>query len=115
MTKPSAGTTISGKQAVVTENYLSSDGKTWYRKWSDGWKECGGYTSAPNTNDWYDATITFPVTFTSTPTASATLYWETTGVNPTSFMWIHSKTTTQLKYKYFASNNAHIEYYVCGY
>ena len=36
----SAGYTMQG-QATVIESYLSSDGLTWYRKWSDGWKECG--------------------------------------------------------------------------
>ena len=25
----------------VIETYISSDGKTWYRKWASGWKECG--------------------------------------------------------------------------
>lgn len=115
MTKPSAGGTVSSKQAVVVETYVSSDQKTWYRKWSDGWKECAGYTTPANTNNWYDATITFPINFTSTPVVNAALYWETTGINPTSFMWIHSKTTTQFQYKYYASNNAHIEWYACGY
>lgn len=25
----------------VVENFISSDGNTWYRKWASGWKECG--------------------------------------------------------------------------
>lgn len=25
----------------VIESFISSDGKTWYRKWASGWKECG--------------------------------------------------------------------------
>ena len=29
--------------AYVTETWKSSDGSKWYRKWSDGWVEQGGY------------------------------------------------------------------------
>ena len=36
-----AGSTTSGSGDRVVEQYLSSDGKTWYRKWASGWKECG--------------------------------------------------------------------------
>ena len=38
-------------QATVVESYLSSDKKTWYRIWSDGWKECGGVYSRTNSDN----------------------------------------------------------------
>lgn len=44
MTTLTEGQTQSGRQATVVDSYLSSDGLTWYRIWSDGWKECGGTT-----------------------------------------------------------------------
>ena len=39
MTTPSVGGTISGKQAVVVQSYVSSNRRICYRVWSDGWKE----------------------------------------------------------------------------
>jgi hypothetical protein len=46
-TKPTTTSTASGtKVAVVVQNYLS--GTSWYRVWSDGWKEQGGRASISN-------------------------------------------------------------------
>lgn len=55
-------------QATVVESYLSSDKKTWYRIWSDGWKECGGTYSRtasdnPGPYDNITATINLPTGF----------------------------------------------------
>lgn len=62
LTKPNNGQTISNKQAVVVESYLSSDGNTWYRKYSDGFIITGtrviGYVNTANT-------ITLPISFTN--------------------------------------------------
>ena len=63
LTKPNNGQTISNKQAVVVESYLSSDGKTWYRKWSDGWKECG-FNNRTSTG--YHSVVTLPLEFSNT-------------------------------------------------
>jgi hypothetical protein len=38
-------TTRTGQNDTVVDYYMSSDGKTWYRKWASGWKECGGYVT----------------------------------------------------------------------
>lgn len=59
----SAGTTVTGKNDTVTEYYVSSDNKTWYRKWASGWKECGGYASGADIRN--DYTVVLPITFTN--------------------------------------------------
>lgn len=50
----------------VIEQYLSSDGSTWYRKWASGWKECG--MNAVAFDAWSIRTITFPISFNSVKT-----------------------------------------------
>lgn len=71
MPQVSAGRTQTGKQAVVVDSYLSSDGLTWYRKWSDGWKECGFiYNNVSAARD-LTATINLPITFNSISTMTA--------------------------------------------
>lgn len=47
--------------AHVVESWKSSDGSSWYRKYSDGWIEQGGITSTEATNQ----LITFPCVFNS--------------------------------------------------
>ena len=49
--------------ATVIESYISSDGLTWYRKWSDGWKECGVTMDTPTSQL---MTFTLPISFTNT-------------------------------------------------
>ena len=52
----------------VIETYISSDGKTWYRKWASGWKECGGYSAL----ELYLFKKTFP-RFSKSETVKSTL------------------------------------------
>ena len=42
---------------------MSSDGKTWYRKWASGWKECGFFVSGKKNTD---IPVTAPITFSNT-------------------------------------------------
>lgn len=58
-----AGSTTSGSGDRVVEQYLSSDGKTWYRKWASGWKECGFFVSGKKNTD---IPVTAPITFSNT-------------------------------------------------
>lgn len=60
------GYEVNGLDFVV-ENYISSDGLTWYRKWASGWKECG-LIFITNTQ----GVKQLPVTFTQRPTCIAT-------------------------------------------
>lgn len=50
--------TITNQNDTVIETYVSSDGKTWYRKYASGWKECGITTTSPN--------VTLPMEFSNT-------------------------------------------------
>ena len=50
-------------KAHLVETWRS--GASWYRKWSDGFIEQGGYKAA-TTNDYQKATIAFHVSFAST-------------------------------------------------
>ena len=55
---------LDGKKMVyVTDTKVSSDGTMWYRKYSDGWIEQGGWYGA---NKSASGTMTFPVAFSTT-------------------------------------------------
>lgn len=49
----------------VKETGKSSDGTSWYRKWSDGWIEQGGKIPFGKAQTWYTATLNTPFTTTS--------------------------------------------------
>lgn len=55
----------SSKVAVVIQNYRS--GSTWYRVWSDGWIEQGGYSTSAISNSTNTVSLTFAKKFTATP------------------------------------------------
>ena len=67
--KIALGTTLTNQNDTVVESYVSSDGKTWYRKWASGWKECGmeiqhsGSISGSGIASQY---ITLPIEFSNT-------------------------------------------------
>ena len=67
---PSVGATTQGVSDRVIEMYVSSDGKTWYRKWKSGWKECGQFIASPSSGK---ATITLPLEFTTVVDAQITV------------------------------------------
>ena len=48
----------------VIETYISTDGKTWYRKWASGWKECGVTITSSTTTATFTKII-LPITFTN--------------------------------------------------
>lgn len=50
-------------KSVITETYLSSDGLSWYRKWSDGFIEQGGSITASTTD--VELTVNFVTPFTN--------------------------------------------------
>lgn len=49
-------------KAYITETWHS--GTSWYRKWSDGWIEQGGYNAGGS--DYGDSTVTLPTSFVGT-------------------------------------------------
>ena len=57
------GTTFGSGDRVI-EQYMSSDGKTWYRKWASGWKECGITDETQISNS--TRRIILPIAFSNT-------------------------------------------------
>lgn len=121
-------TTRTGQNDTVVEYYMSSDGKTWYRKWASGWKEIGGHIDL-NRNipkqDTYGVDINISaVGFTETPKifcaigsgdgySSYLLY--TKNYNET----LTNKDTVRLTGRNLSTDgllvNAKIDYYFAGY
>lgn len=97
-------------KAYVTEAWKSSDGLSWYRKWSDGWIEQG--YNEPKKGSPHN--FTYPISFTTTtyfllplcyiPVGSGGQYWQNA---------ITSKTTTGCTITSHPS--ALVSYYACGY
>lgn len=86
--KPSLPSTPS---AYITETWKSTDGASWYRKWSDGWIEQGGNYK---TDSIYRASITLTV-----PMKTTHYYCDVTSelsseYKDNSFIYIMYKTTT---------------------
>ncbi len=110
----------------VTETYISEDKLTWYTKYSDGWKECGGTTSQFNLSAGAGKTftITLPLEFTNVTyscqvTASYQQNTNNAGGGPEVFN--ASKTTTTVLVGLWnrngstSCNNIAIEWMCCGY
>ena len=109
-------------QATVIESYLSSDKRTWYRKWSDGWKECGGTIYVAGNSSGTE--LVFPVNFTTkVKTINLTFVsgiWDGNRICPkvlgvnSGYDWI-----TSVRILNPSSSNGYTEgyvsYYVCGY
>ena len=104
----------------IIDSYISEDGNSWYRKYSDGWIEQGGYFAGNNTLGYQD--ITFPIAFVNKPvqvytygdltdnwfTATTT---QTVGMYSTAYGAIGITTTT--KFRISSYNDGH--WYACGY
>lgn len=58
-------TATAQKPAVIVKNYYNSSTKEWYRIWSDGWCEQGGYKLTNGAYNW-STTINFLVSFADT-------------------------------------------------
>ena len=115
-----AGSTTSGSGDRVVEQYLSSDGQTWYRKWASGWKECGFFISGKKNTD---IPVTTPSTFSNTGSVSQmTKVWTSSGGHrgawdPGGF--IHKTTNSFIAvfttWNSNAPTNVQCQVYCCGY
>lgn len=92
------------KKRYVIETWNS--GYNWYTKYSDGWKECGGYATS-------GGTVTFPVTFKNT-------YYTLVGgliQGTVSATWEHlnmgNQTTTGFNFEMYDGYT--LKWYACGY
>ena len=97
-------------QATVKETYLSSDRLSWYRIWSDGWKECGGIATR-------GVLCTYPsITFKSNPTIQCTYTSYTSASSSDSPIKITtSDNTSGFKWNTAHSYDNSAKYYACGY
>lgn len=86
--KPSLPSTPS---AYITETWKSTDGASWYRKWSDGWIEQGGNY---DTDSIYRASITLTVPMKTTNYYCDATSEFTSDYKDNSFIYIMRKTTT---------------------
>lgn len=110
-----AGTKYTGKHLCI-ESWKSNDGSQWYRKYDDGWKECGVYTSA-SIGGWNFYNVSLPITFSST----STMYPMATYLSSTNQLSENAdnigvnaiNSTSQIRIA--ASSGARKIIYVCGY
>ena len=87
------------------------DGSSWYRIWSDGWIEQGGYFGAVNAA-WTSYTVTFPKSFTTN------LYTALCAVGHTANTdngCISAKTSTTCTFAKIYNSTGLANWYVCGY
>lgn len=112
------GVARTGDGDRVIETYISSDERTWYRKWVSGWKECGGILS--NVVSGYIAEITLPLSFSNTTyTISVTPVLSGNSGQDVYSNWVlnygeYSITTNKFSYR-ARSNVDGLSYYCCGY
>lgn len=96
----------SSKIAVVVQNYVS--GTSWYRVWSDGWKEQGGYSGS------MPATVTLLKAFSNTNyTVQATMFSNNNVANYENVA-VSNRTVNGFKIYQHTISNA-VSWYACGY
>ena len=108
----------SAVKSYVVESYVN--GTSWYRVYSDGWKEQGGVASFPQYNNNYGLSVTLLKPFSNTNYSSIAQmrdggeYWANVAINVT-----HSATQLHLAEYADTSNltiKAHkVNWYACGY
>mgnify|MGYP003290117473 CR=1 FL=1 len=87
------------------------DGSSWYRIWSDGWIEQGGYFGAVNAA-WTSYTVTFPKSFTTNLYTALCAVGHTTN---TDNGCISVKTSTTCTFARIYNSTGLANWYVCGY
>ena len=106
------GTKYAGKHLVI-ESWKATDGTQWYRKYDDGFMECGGKAEGGGTNP---TTITLPITFSD-------LYYNVAlcpyNIQVFASLIVDVKTTNSIRIRegihgvgYYNDN---VTYYCCGY
>jgi hypothetical protein len=111
-----AGTKYVGGHICI-ESWKSNDGKQWYRKYSDGWKECG-YNNFTGSS-WALQTWTFPIAFSSVNSFAVfnkAVYTgtSTSGNNLTINSYaVYGKTTSSAKI--YSDSGWIQDLYACGY
>ena len=91
---------------VVTETYVN--GTSWYRIWSDGWKEQGGYSSS------MPVTVTLLKEFSNTNYTICATMNSNKNVGNYENLAVSNKTSTGFKLYQHTISNA-VSWYACGY
>ena len=102
--------TIPIPNAYIVDSWRS--GSEWYRKWSDGFIEQGGYESAV---DYREITLSFHVEFTSTEGVTALLSPKTTSFNVASINAVKSVSTSSMVVLNGTDVNLGFYWYAYGY
>ena len=111
------GTKNHNGQAVVVESYISSDKLTWYRIWSDGWKECGSYI-AGTLSGAQTKTVQFPLLFINSPMVIKQSGCDGKYSNPVSWDYLQVWNITVESFVteiYATTSGGAFKYYACGY
>ncbi len=90
----------------VIETYMSEDGNSWYRKYSDGWIEQGGRGSSGNSYE-------FPIPFTSIPTFTHGEYNDTG--NNQQAVGYYQLTSTGFSLRRYSGGVLEMCWRACGY
>ena len=108
------GSTTTGSGDRVIETYISSDEKTWYRKWASGWKECGMILTGGN---WGNKSVTLPISFMKSTSyicvSTPILNNSNTGTYTTRETSITTKTSNSITLWW--DNTLTKQIYCCGY
>ena len=114
------GVVKTGAGDRVIESFVSSDGKTWYRKWASGWKECGML----RTGNWNNVTIELPnIEFSNNTYIVVATGYDVANADGITSIRIESKSTHsilcrmcwQVGERYGAYSNGTGNIYCCGY
>ena len=106
----SIGGASTTKPAVVVTSYRS--GTQWYRKYSDGWIEQGGYFKGASNGD---HSITLPTAFSGTDYTALALNDGKIAHDAFNGFGVNGKTTTQLTIYSWTGATAGFYWMACGY
>ena len=98
--------------SYVTESWVSEDGNSWYRKYSDGWIEQGGIFPQSSTG-YHEETVTFQVQFSDTKYIFVSQSsWNSANGQGN---WTTSKTASYIKLQNVSLYQDCSSWYACGY
>ena len=105
------GSTTTGSGDRVIKTYISNNGKTWYREWESGWKECG-FVKTTNT---LDGIKTLPITFSSSNYVVVAIHNYTTSMNNMTFKYLYAEPYSPNSIRTGDFGGLTFNVYCCGY
>lgn len=101
-----------GKHHIVESNRSSN---SWYRKWSDGFIEQGGYQYV-GSNNVMTTNITYPIAFTNADSYAVVTTLRTSSQDVASRILTsaHGKTATGVSFSTNTAAQAYVEWYAAG-